>query len=143
MQATISHVHLGELHYEAALGWYEGSATVATEQVCLYLSAESEEEVERSLAVAASCWPTLVAFLASAKSFAANNLLDLKNGEWCEDDGAQISHQQFVERLATESILFHPDGTVELTFADGGLFFGHVVTVSAEEGSFTDANLAG
>ena len=143
MQDAISHVDLGELRYDARLGWYEGSATVAAEVVNLYLSAETEEEAMQSLAVAASCFPSLAGFLATAKSFASNTLLHLKNGEWREDDGTQVSHLQFVERLTTESVVFHPDGTVEATFTDGGLFQGHVVTVTAENGSFVDASIAG
>ena len=143
MQATISHASLGTVQYEASLGWYEGTTTIAEELLSFYLSAESETESVHSLSTAESCWPRLPAFVASAKSFAANRLLALKNGEWSDEDGKQVSHQQFVERLATESIVFYPDGDIELTFKDGGLFFGHVVLVAATTEGFADATIAG
>lgn len=143
MQFTISHIDLGTLRYEGDLGWYEGAITVADERVSIYLSAESEAEVGHSLSSAESRWATLPAFIASAKSFAADSLLDLKNGEWCEEDGSQVSRQHFTERLAPESIIFYPEGDIELTLKDGGLFFGHVVLISATAKGFTDATIAG
>lgn len=109
----------------------------------LYLAAETEDEANHSLAAAASL-PQLSSYIISAKSFAADSLIELKNGEWRDEGDVKLTHNQFVERLTTESIAFYPDGDVELNFGDGGLFSGHVVLVSGTtKGNFSDATIAG
>lgn len=144
MKTEITHPIIGLFKYDESLGWYEGQVSLASENVALYLSAESEAEAESTLSSASSRIPSLEFTLAAAKSYAAEQLLELKNGEWRDEDGSTVSCTEFIEKLHTESVTFYPDQNMEVVFKDGGLFFGHVVLVSCDEKEkFTDATIAG
>ncbi len=144
MKTEITHPIIGMFKYDESLGWYEGHISIASENVALYLSAESKVEAESILSSASSRMPSLEFTLASAKSYAAEQLIELKNGEWRDEGGSTVSCTEFIEKLQTESVTFYPHQNMEIVFKDGGLFFGHVVLVSCDEKEkFTDATIAG
>ncbi|WP_291869370.1 DUF2262 domain-containing protein [Maribacter sp.] len=54
-------------------------------------------------------------------------LLPLKNENWLEENETKISEIEFVKRIRLASILFLEDGSSELIFNDGNLFWEHQI----------------
>ena len=75
--------------------------------------------------------------------YAAGELVGLAN-DWSQemdDDGetAEISKEQFMERMELESIEVRADGSFEFWFADGDMFYGHSIHVSGDMENGPDA----
>jgi len=71
-------------------------------------------------------------------------MLEIKNGVWLKPGESPLTQADFVSRLQLESIEIQEEGSVNFYYADGGLFWDHVVI--AEIGSdrrFRDAYLYG
>jgi hypothetical protein len=142
--ANMKHPEFGNFTYDEPLGWYEGRLTDGFGEVALYLSTESENEASSILVSAEPFFKSLDKMIASAKNYAADKLLELRNSGWRGKDSEKFSKDEFVLHLSCFSVTLYPDQSVEIVFRDGGLFFGHVVLVSANtQGQFLDATIAG
>jgi len=73
-----------------------------------------------------------------------DKLLPLKNEDWIEKNEEQLSEKQFIKHLNLTSILFFHDGSSQLGFDDGNLFFGHYIMVDlSRDNKFIDADIWG
>ena len=74
----------------------------------------------------------------------ADELLELKNESWLDEDERPVSKKTFIKRLVIESIEFYSDSSAELWFDDGDLFWGHAVTIDLTVNlELEDASLSG
>jgi hypothetical protein len=93
-------------------------------------------------AVADYTW--LVEQIESLKGFAADKLLDLYNDTWVDEDIGEVDRTGFINRLTKPAVhLYDEIGAAYVYFEDGGLFAGHFIEISIDDGQPTDANLAG
>ena len=82
-----------------------------------------------------------------AREFAAKELTDLAN-DWQEQSGEEsqrpITRADFARRIGCPSVSVWNDGTIEFSYDDDGMFWGHIIVVngSVDEG-FSDANIEG
>lgn len=144
MKTSFAHPVLGELTYDAGLNWYEGRLVADGDAGSVYLSLDECEDEEALVALAAAKIAEASRTVRQAKEFSASVLISLKNGEWLGECESAFSEEQFVKKLVLESMVFYPDRTRELTFRDGGLFFGHVVLVSLDHNDeCSEAGIAG
>ncbi len=79
----------------------------------------------------------------SIRMFAAQELIELKNDSWLEEDEEEWSEANFAKQLSLVSITFSEEDFT-FWFDDGDLFWGHAVYVSntIEDGPY-DANIGG
>lgn len=64
------------------------------------------------------------------KQFAARQLLSLAQ-TWQQDAGKpKPTEESFQDVISVENIGFHPDGTYDVHFSDGDLFWGHSIVVT-------------
>jgi len=144
MNNAVTRPILGALEFDADLNWYQGRLTVGGQDALLYLSLDECQDEQALLAMASEKISDAEISIRMAKEFAARELLELKNGEWLGEGESPFTEERFAEKLLLESMVFYPDRTRELTFRDGGLFFGHVVLVSLDEDdACADASIAG
>ena len=85
------------------------------------------------------------------RAYAAATLTELAN-DWAQDeDGAEgqpaperITEEVFAERIRLDELSVTPEGSMTPFFADGDLFWGHVILLDVEsDGTVTDAYIAG
>lgn len=67
--------------------------------------------------------------LSEVKSFAANQLLHLKNESWLKAEQDPISHSEFVSKIRMEAVTGYSKGHFQVFFFDNDLFFGHTLVV--------------
>ncbi len=60
---------------------------------------------------------------------ATDELIQLKNETWLEEDEVEITREEFIERIRVQSISIYYDGNFEVWFDDGDIFWGHGIKV--------------
>lgn len=79
-----------------------------------------------------------------AEERAAWGLLDIKNESWRDPEEPEVTPDEFRSAIAVEGVWVHGDGSSEVYFADGDLFWGHAIVVRFDEaGQFREASTAG
>ena len=86
---------------------------------------ESEEEYRKSLV---AILENIEENIETARKFAAQKLLDLKNNTWLEKDEEPLTAEEFAERLVLAEVISMGD-IVEFWFDDDDIFWGHRVRV--------------
>jgi hypothetical protein len=103
---------------------------------------ESREAIPNAHQIAAE----LERYVIEAKLYAVQNMLELKNETWTDEneDGTEslVSEEQFIERMTLESVSVSEDSST-FWFDDGQLFFGHVIAVGHDGTTWTDASFQG
>jgi uncharacterized protein (TIGR03067 family) len=133
---------VGRLTWDDDIDWWQGEVKAATGEVA-ELHVEVTKETPARVAQAAQefvGW--LKAHEPAARTFAAEELLDLLNDVW--NNGRPITARQFVKRLSLESAGRAKDRSASLYYRDGGLFRGHSIVVQVDKaGRFKNATIAG
>ena len=78
------------------------------------------------------------------KSGVTKKLLPLKNENWLEENEIELSESEFIKRIKLSSISFFGDGSSELIFDDGDLFWEHqIVADLSGKNKLTEINIRG
>jgi hypothetical protein len=134
----------GSLTFNRSLAWWEAKVSWAKQSVTLHLSAETLADLDAVLVVAHSLWNDQAAWDTRVREYAVRYLLDLKNASWLDDEETPLSAEQFLNRIALESISVDAEGTFSFMYDDGDLFLGHVIEVSGSlQTGPTHAGIAG
>ena len=133
-----------ELRYDGKAGGFGASIEVSGEPCELLLLDLGEGQAEEARTLAARVQEWAAAGVEAAKAYAAAELLTLKNDAWLGEGEASIDAATFVGSLTLAGVNAFPDGTFEVYFDDGDLFWGHSVQVDVDAGdSFARAEMVG
>jgi hypothetical protein len=132
---------LGELTFDATIGWWEGRIQLPSgSSFALYV--HTPREADHSVTDAARrAFEKMRGSEEDARRFAATELLPSHNEEWSE--GKPIEPDEFIRRLIPAAIQVWPDGDAEMSFGDDDMFWGHEVGVRYRGGQFTEAVVQG
>ena len=141
---TVSDPTFGTLKFNRDVDWWEADVTWLEQPIELCLAAESSSELESVLEKARILWQDQQTWNKRIQDFAVENLLELKNDTWLDEDEEPVSASQFIDRMILESITIYPDGGFDFLHNDGDLFWGHSIQVTGtlEEGP-THADIPG
>ncbi|OYY89403.1 MAG: hypothetical protein B7Y45_12420 [Sphingomonas sp. 28-66-16] len=137
---------LGELRYNAKLGWYDADVQWCGASASMSLSVEQVDDLPGAAATAKALLEGQTTWQARMMEAVVRDLLDLKNGEWFdpEHDAAPYTPETLVAPLTLEGATIFADGTATFFFEDGNLFFGHTILVAVDTASGdVTADLAG
>lgn len=71
-------------------------------------------------------------------------MINLKNGAWLEDEEPEMTTDEFRKRITIKSITFYEDGSSEIFCDDDDIFWGHYILIGTNEnGIFDDVSIAG
>lgn len=140
---VVAHPRLGALSYDDHLAWWTGKTEWGGAVVKLtFQPLEGESE--------AACFERIEATLPKlardeVERYAASRLLALHNDSWREAEETEpLDEARFIARITPESIRFDDEGSAEIGFADGDLFWGHFILVDLDhELTPRDASIAG
>ncbi|AWI08541.1 DUF2262 domain-containing protein [Ereboglobus luteus] len=89
-------------------------------------------------------YKSLVKRLPELRAFAAKELCSLYNDTWLDESIGTVDEKRFAHMLTNPSIhLFDEVGASVVYFDDAGLFAGHSIEVSVEDGTPTSADIIG
>ena len=129
--AIITDDVLGEFKLDKDLGLFEGEITWLDKIVLAYLEVETDNKYS---------WTQAMSMLRALteqqkqkdfdfRAFAAKELTDLAN-DWSQDeDAAEISKEDFIDRIILTSLYVTSSGDYTAYYNDDDMFLGHAVTV--------------
>lgn len=134
----------GVLAFDESVQWFEGVVRAGETEVRAALDTAVREEAIGRLPRLAELLDRLAQTDAAARLYAAEELLELKNDFWLNDDEEEVSEESFVARMELESLTLGADGAATLWYADGDLFGGHTICVEqGGDGEFSSAEMMG
>lgn len=139
--------HLGKLELDRRLDWFHGVAPWIQSEVNISVNTapgNGDEIDKKALAHLALIFKDPESWERRFKDFAAESLLELKNDNWLGEDESEFTVGDFKSKMTIASLQAYADGSFEVFYDDGNLFWGHVIIVSGtlKDGP-TDANIAG
>lgn len=141
---------LGRMSWDASLEAYEIELRIGADTAIFQVSSDGSSE-DQTLATARVLFPLLPRIAREATAHVTRALLPLKNAKWLGEPGPdgkakpELSAEIFATRLSLRSFaLYGPEPELEIWFDDGGLFFGHSVSVRRTgDGEYVDAGIEG
>lgn len=108
---------------------------------------EDEDVMKRSLQTAHALFKNELEWNAKIRDYASSEMLELAN-EWLKDDDDakvdEITKDMFIRLMEFESMSVHQDGSFEMYFSDGDMFWGHCIIVEGNvNAEFDSAYIAG
>lgn len=128
-----THPVLGRLEYEREYGWYAGQAEWLGRPIEIHLGAEDPARADAVIARASRTFAQAAAWDARIRRSVTDKLLPLKNEAWLEEGEAPCGEDEFLARIALQSIEFGQTGRITFWHTDGGLFGDHYIEVRADE----------
>ena len=127
----------GKFTLNRRVNWFEAETPWlgAVTQLHLQSDKEDAEFPHDSLEQARLLWKDANRWDREIQSMMLRKLLDLKNGNWLEEDEKELTAADFLSRVSLSSITVDPTGSFEFWYDDGDLFWGHSIMVS---GSFEE-----
>ena len=74
----------------------------------------------------------LVARLDELRQYVADEMLDLHNDVWCDDEEPPIDRETFLSKLVNPAMLLTGPDTATVYFEDSNLFLGHGIEILIE-----------
>lgn len=119
---------LGLFTLDRRVDWFVGTVIWAGQPISLNLSGSAD--AQGALKTAHALWQSQAEWNRRVRCFAVEELLPLKNDSWLEEDEAELTPDEFEERMKLESIRVSADGSFDFWHNDGDLFLGHSIQVS-------------
>lgn len=146
LQVSVIHddAFFGPCTLDRQVQWFEAQAPWNGSSIVVYLQAETLEALPQVLEQARALWRDQTQWHARVLDCAVENLLELKNDSWLEDDEKPVAADAFRQRIELQSISMDEEGWFEFCFGDDDLFWGHAILVrgTLEDGP-EDADIAG
>jgi hypothetical protein len=99
---------------------------------------------DKPTALSVQAYTSLIARLDELRRFASKTLLRLYNDAWINDEIGGIDEKQFMARLINRRVTLYDElGSAVVYFDDSGLFAGHYIEVSIQNGEPVGAGVIG
>ncbi|MCU0493921.1 MAG: DUF2262 domain-containing protein, partial [Chloroflexaceae bacterium] len=125
---TLDDPLLGTFTLDRRVDWF--SAEVVWDGQPVRLNLSESASAQAALQTAHALWQDQRVWAQRIREYAVEQLLELKNDSWLDDDEEELTALAFLERMQLESITVHSDGTFDFWHDDGDLFWGHTIQIS-------------
>ncbi|MEM7559841.1 MAG: DUF2262 domain-containing protein [Planctomycetota bacterium] len=137
-------VQFGDFVLDRRLDQFEVEAEWNGRPIRLTLPNQNGVPSEAALNTAALLWEEEVQWMQRVQSYAATELLDVKNDTWLAEGESKFTHERFISKMSLDAVDIESDGSFEFWFDDGDLFWGHFISVRGNLGEGpTDSNFHG
>jgi hypothetical protein len=143
--ATTEDQLFGTFTLDRRVNWHEAQTVWGVDSVRLALSSDSDDETfpQDSLAHARTLWSEQERWNGEIRDYMVKELLDLKNGNWLDEDEAELTKEEFLDRVSLKSITVSSDGRIEFWYADGDMFDHSIMVSGSLDGGIDDAGIHG
>jgi len=125
---TFEDSFFGTFTLERPVDWFAAEVIWEGNSISLHLS--DFDEVQECLKTAHAIWENQSYWHQKIKDYAVQELFELKNNEWLDDDEVELTPNEFKDRMMLESINVSPNGSFNFYFDDGDLFWGHSIEIN-------------
>jgi hypothetical protein len=120
----------GELILDRRSDFYASEIAWCGASIKLRLEPEAHGDLTGALKTAHSLWEDQTGWHQKIQEYAAAKLLPLKNRLWLDDDEADLTADEFLQKMSLESITACAEGRFEFWHSDGELFWGHSIQIN-------------
>lgn len=135
---------IGSLTLDLSVGWYQGNIRRKLRKIGCSLQAEHDRSLSTQTKINAT---RVVSDLKQIENLciqtAVDDLFEIKNENWREDDEPRVTEKQFKKALNLLSMSCSRDGDIELRFGCGDLFWDHDISVTIYDDGSTECRLEG
>lgn len=134
----------GILTLDRRINRYDGAAVWNGRPVRLSIKAPSDGDLGAALRAAHLLWQDQAGWNTRILDSAAARLLPIKNESWLDEGEAELTADEFRDKMELQSVSVNADGSFEFWHGDGDLFWGHAIVVNGDlAGGLRDANIEG
>lgn len=135
---------LGPLTLDRRFAWYQGEIEWCGRKLRLTVSPDDPDRPEAALAVARALLADAETWRARIEDYAVEQLLDLKNRTWLDDDEEPVDAAGFKSRMTLTTLGVREGGGFSFWHDDGDLFWGHSILIEGDlESGPTGASIPG
>lgn len=117
------------MKFDSKNGFFETFVNLNSRQCSVLLSDLEENDIDLAQSMVSNIEIWLGSNLGRIKEYIATELINLKNDVWLDEEEAPVTLQDFIETIDIDGISASGDGTFELFFDDGDMFWGHQIEV--------------
>ena len=145
MEKVIYDDFFGEIRYDSEYSCYCCKFDCGGEKITIsFIVNLDQAAVLRVVEDAKKLCKNFYTWIEKAKEFAADELLDLKNDSWLEEEEEELTAEEFKSRMYLKTISFYDGGDFDFWHNDGGLFRGHSIQLSGNlKRGFQSADIPG
>lgn len=141
---SIDHPTFGRLTFNAGVDGYVCKIGSGTTKMPLAFIPDDPKQPQACVLRGPRNATNAMSLVKKARDFATSKLLTLRNRNWREEHEAVLSAKQFAARLKIAGLHIYEDGSREVYFDDGDLFWGHSIVVSVgPRGALQSATIEG
>jgi len=134
----------GDLVLDRSVDWFEGETQWNGQTIRVTFLAVDDRVSDEDLKIAEALWSDQAGWKKRIDEYVVEELLDLKNDAWLDENESELTAEQFLAAIELTSITISYDGEFEFWFDDGDLFWGHSIMVSGNlKDGPTDAGIHG
>jgi hypothetical protein len=127
--ATHTDRYFGKFKLDRAMNWWVTRYNWGGRKIELCLPLDECKDEEALFRLAEGLCKQQKKWDHEVRDFAAKQLVKRKNKSWLDEGEEPITPDQFKKRIKLEAITLDPDGSFEFSYADGGVFRGHIIMV--------------
>lgn len=120
---------LGSFSLNRGTDSYEQVLQQSGSEIRLTIENQDEEQMQLAMETARILMKNLEFWMESAAAYAADELLEAKNGQWLEEGEEKLSREAFLASLWLNDILAKPGGNFRFWYSDGEMLGGHSIYV--------------
>ena len=124
---TLEDAIFGTFTLDRRVDWF--TAEVVWDGKPILLNLSESTEVRETLRMAHLLWERQDEWNRRIRDFAVQKLLSLKNDNWLDEDDAELTPDEFKDRMTLDSITMNADGSFDFWHNDGDLFWGHSIQI--------------
>ncbi|MEJ8302640.1 DUF2262 domain-containing protein [Saccharibacillus sacchari] len=134
----------GTLTFDPDYQRFGGQIANGDRPVGLYVDVSERDQSEALIPALETLIRQLRELDRSAKLYAAEELVELKNDAWLDEDEDELTEQEFADRMTLQSLTLDEDAEFTLWYEDGDLFWGHTIcVVLGADGEWRSADMMG
>ncbi|SFH61715.1 DUF2262 domain-containing protein [Planctomicrobium piriforme] len=141
---TVVAGRFGTLTLDRRIDHFDGEAIWNGEKTKVTFRSKDGKPDQAAIENSEKLWSNEFHWEKRIKVIAVEDLLELKNENWSDEDDPEFTAEEFVKRMTLQTICVQNDGRFEFWYDDGDLFSGHSIVVrgSLEKG-IRDASIQG
>ncbi|WP_051506897.1 DUF2262 domain-containing protein [Saccharibacillus sacchari] len=134
----------GTLVFESEYQWFGGETHLEDRAVTLNLESAERERALELVPALQKLTEELASLDLAARRYAAEQLLEVKNDSWLDENEEELTEDDFAGRMTLESLTLDEDEEMTLWYEDGDLFWGHSICVRrSADGEWMSAEMMG
>ncbi|MEM8890983.1 MAG: DUF2262 domain-containing protein [Bacteroidota bacterium] len=134
----------GPFKLDRAYRWFQCMYKWKGTDIDLYFNTDQLAEMESLEKIAVELFRKEESWDQSIKQKITNDLLQIRNENWIEEDEKPLSPEEFQAKIRIDAIEIHAEGEFQFWYDDADTFWGHAISIEGNiNGTLEEAGIQG